>query len=114
MAEINASNWFMDKVLPPALLVLVTSIGGASWTIWNNLNELKTLVVNQDKEIQTIKSMQLQLVAKSELDSTIKNLKQQIEIGILRSKMPHKVNKVYEEEFKLFGLDEKTSKGEKK
>lgn len=108
MAEINASNWFMDKVLPPALLVLVTSIGGASWTIWNNLNELKTLVVNQDKEIQTIKSMQLQLVAKSELDSTIKNLKQQIEIGMLRSKIPHKTNsKVYEEEFKLFGLDEK-------
>ena len=48
-----AENWFVDKVLPPALLVLATSIGGASWTIWNNLNELKTLVVNQDKEIQT-------------------------------------------------------------
>ena len=105
-----AENWFVDKVLPPALLVLATSIGGASWTIWNNLNELKNLVVNQDKEIQTIKSMQLQLVEKSELDSTIKNLKQQIEIGILRSKMPHKA-KVYEDEFKLFNLDKK--EGEK-
>jgi hypothetical protein len=95
MSEKNPWNWFVEKVLPGLFILVATSVGGSSFAIWKNVNDLSTSVSIQEREIQllkvSVKELQAQSVTRPELLETMKRVEQQLEIIMLKSKLAQKI-----------------------